>query len=310
MELFSGNWNLNDLAIIKFSGPDAAKFLNSQITNSVSNLNNNQAKPFAYCTAQGRILANGFIWQMANDEIGVLISKDLVEAFVKRIKMFVLRSKLNIDYMPDYQIFGHIGQENISEKIINQPSWSCIQDNYGYWVKAPSDESSPISAWYISNNLDHRPEYCSANHDDKSIWYVLRIINGWPLIRLNTSAKFLPASLNMDLNGSIDFQKGCYPGQEIIARSYYRGKVKRRLAQAQSQAIPNNVTTNELNTLLEAEDLYDSQLNKPVAKIIESVKYKDKIYLSAEVNQADELNDNLTITENGPKLSELNFISD
>lgn len=272
MDLFSGQWNLNDLALISFEGPDAANFLHSQLTNSVKDLPYQQAKPAAYCTAQGRILTNCIYWRIDETSFAVIVALDLLEAFIKRMKMFVLRSKLSINYLPDYKITGTT--ENMPEAIKTAPDWTCYKKDQSFWIKAPNNNKSNMT-WHISKDID-----LSNYSDNSSAWYAMRIAAGWPTIRKASAEKFLPSTLNMDVNGSIDFQKGCYPGQEIIARSHYRGTVKRRLAFAVAD-IDSSINN------IDISDLYSSNSNKPIARIIDYAIIQQQIYIAAEANIAD-----------------------
>src|SRR5690606_41991694 len=94
-----------------------------------------------------------------------------------------------------------------------------------YRIMTPTAQPERPAAWWLS---DTPPATSGAAEDDA--WTALRLAGGWPWIRATSQDMFLPASLDMDLNGTIDFSKGCYPGQEVIARSHYRGTVKRRMA--------------------------------------------------------------------------------
>lgn len=321
MDLVRGKWHLNDMAVLQFEGEDAANFLHAQITNSVKKLPVGQAMPCGYCNAKGRLLANGILIAVTADRFYFLIAKDLAQAITKRLQMFVLRSKVTVKELENIKIYGFCGTENIPENITKLNPWQTLADKNSatdkeiIWVKAPDVNNQ--SAWLLSGSS--LPEYTET---EISSWYANRIINGWPLIRHNAYEKFLTTALNMDLNGSIDFNKGCYPGQEIIARSHFRGTVKRRMAQGRV-IFTNSETNNEISidknkqtqvTGLSNEtqtagtqilDLYscDSPTERPVARVIETAQHDGYIYVCAEVNIQDIDNCKYLLGPNGPAIT-------
>lgn len=295
MQSISGKWYLDDLAILQIEGPDAAGFLHAQLSNTVINMAPKQAVPAAYCNAQGRLLANGIVICMAVNKFYFVLAKDLANNILKRLSLFLLRSKAKISLLTDTYVYGLAGNEHMPAQLSNSNPWQCYSNSTDTWVQAPSISSK--SCWLISTE-----QADIANNSDKSLWYADRISSGWPLIRLNNQEKFLPAALNMDLNGFIDFDKGCYPGQEVIARSYYRGNSKRRLAAGIAKL--DNTHNISINTSL-LTDLYSSANpnDKPVGRIIEAAITANKLYVSAEINMSDWPSTEYLAGPNGPALT-------
>ena len=210
---------LGRYGLLSVSGEDARDFLHAQLTNDVQGLASDRAALAGWCSAQGRLLATllvvpapqGFLLQLA---------RDLAPAVAKRLGMFVLRSKVKVA----------------------DESASWVQD--GVW---DADFQQPDVAWkdgvatvrvgerrfiQLGRNIAEKP---TATEED---WVLGEIRAGRPFISSATQDKFVPQMVNLEKLGGVDFQKGCYPGQEIVARAQYRGQVKRRMVQMQGAAHP------------------------------------------------------------------------
>ena len=205
---------LNRYGLLSVTGADARAFLHAQLTNDVANLAPDRAALAGWCTAKGRLLAtmlvipsaDGFLLQLAND---------LAAAVAKRLSMFILRSKVKISDESD--------------------AWA----QYGLW-----DADVPVSgvAWQdgaVTVSLGERrflrigknlAQSCAQSEER---WTLQEIRAGRPWISAATQDQFVPQMVNLETMGGIDFQKGCYPGQEIVARAQYRGQVKRRMTRVE-----------------------------------------------------------------------------
>lgn len=266
---------LNDFAILAVTGVDAADFLHKQLSNDVLHIGPAHARWAAYCTAQGRILASVVVWQPAADRILMMVARDVAQAFAKRLSMFVLRAKAQV-VLADLQVYGCFLTPQAPGALSAEP-WVRLADARGDWISAPAASGGTPRAWLVRETglpLDARA--------DQSAWRVADIHAGLPWIRASTQDLFIPQTLNMDLNGGIDFKKGCYPGQEIIARSHYRGTVKRRMARgaipwANSQTLPPP-----------GADLYIAQGDgRPAGRIIDLAHDGQTLHILAERSLAD-----------------------
>ena len=222
--------------LIFVEGVDAASFLQNQLSNSVLGLNRTFAPHIAqthdsvrlvgYCSPKGRLLASAWLGQFpddinAPDRFALFLSKDIAASIAKRLAMFVLRSKVKvIDASSQWSISGYTcNEENIADLKIEAgqiglrlPNVLANNHMYSRALIALKNDGA-------ENNLS----------DDSMQWDHLEVMSAIPRIVLATQEQFVPQMINFESVAGVDFKKGCYPGQEIVARSQYRGVIKRRL---------------------------------------------------------------------------------
>jgi tRNA-modifying protein YgfZ len=240
---------LKDWSCISVIGPDAVDFLQNQLTNSVKSITNTPAASIAtphqqnrfagYCSAKGRLMASFWITRQdtavggANVEgtesqpaFYLFISKDLAATLAKRLSMFVLRSKVKVvDLTESIDIYGYAAEAN-------EP-----RDDLSKMVAMSGIITAELPA--VSINQVQTKRYLLAVPKTQAMgdvhdaalqaWNWLEIQSAIPRITQATFEQFVPQMVNMESLRGIDFQKGCYPGQEVVARSQYRGTIKRRL---------------------------------------------------------------------------------
>ncbi|MDF1828911.1 MULTISPECIES: YgfZ/GcvT domain-containing protein [Cycloclasticus] len=208
--------------IIAFSGEDAAHFLQGQTTCDVLALKNSDAVFGAVCNPKGRVIT--LFHLIKHDETYYMVlSSDMASIIIKRMKMFVFRSKVEItDASNDYKVFG-----------INQPLPPAMSSLLAPLKSIKYQSDSELSLLIVATQ-----QYTTAKTDpsialqsNETDWQLLLINECIPEITTETSELFIPQMLNMDLLNGINFQKGCYTGQEVVARMHYKGTVKRRLVQ-------------------------------------------------------------------------------
>ncbi|MGB6241216.1 MAG: folate-binding protein [Castellaniella sp.] len=278
-----GQWRLPEQAVIRLEGPDAVEFLHGQLSNAVQGLPDDQARPAGYCTAQGRLLANGILWSAGPQALDLMVSRDLAEGLLRRLRMFVLRAKVTLTLDDTRPIMGVCGASHMPTALHGLPAWSRRDVAGDTWIMAAHTSSHAPAAWRIaaptagSAPADHSPAA------DSDAWRAACLSQGWPWIRTASQDIFLPSALNMDLNGSIDFHKGCYPGQEVVARSHYRGTVKRRMA------IGTAPWPAERPAPAAASDLYAAggDAGRPVGRLIEVAVWREQLYAAAEITLSD-----------------------
>ncbi|MGE4570028.1 MAG: folate-binding protein YgfZ [Gammaproteobacteria bacterium] len=196
-------YQLTNRTLLKFSGADAENFLQAQLSNDISKLDVGNAQLGAYCQHQGKILA--LFWVMRDgDDFLLSLPGDLVEALLPRLRMFVLMSDVVIeDISNEYTQIGHIGATSNNAYRINQRLSVAVvvQDNAANIEISSQDE-----------------------------WTKACIETALPEVTHATTELFVPQMLNLDIDEiGVNFTKGCYPGQEVVARLHYLGKAKRRL---------------------------------------------------------------------------------
>jgi len=283
---------LNDLGVIHVFGEDAKTFLQNLITADIKNLSFKETYPIAqlsgYCTAQGRLTASFWIsttHPTEGDHFLIWISKDVAEYFVKRLKMFVLRSKVKIEYqLQESIIFGFIGEASEFNHLTSQRA---ISDFIELPAVKGKDEKKESRFIFIPTEQFQ----IESNASDIEYWNLLEVLSGIPRVTQATVDKFVPQMINFESVGGINFQKGCYPGQEVVARSQYRGTIKRRLFIMSMNLTPGS------ELLIPGAEIYDAnEPNQPVGMVVLSSfsKLENKIYLQVEL-KLDSVDKNLAI---------------
>ena len=258
--------DLSHLGLLEISGADAVIFLQGQVSNDALMLNGSNAHYTAYCNPKGRMLAL-FLAFAHYDHLHLQFNRELLEPIMKRLKMYVMRSKVEIKDVSDSIIkFGLNGLEAASmleavfSKIPTEDYELASLEN-GAILKLPSyndDARFEIFTDAINAPLIWDALKSNSKVVEKPHWDWLEIQAGIPDIELKTQEQFVPQMLNLDILNAINFKKGCYTGQEIVARTHYLGTVKRRtyLAEITSETAPNagdkvlDATQNEVGQIV------------------------------------------------------------
>jgi len=233
----NGAVRLDDWGVIRAQGADAGTFLQGQLTNDVQGLGAGEARLAGYCSAKGRLLATFVVWRDEAGDFLLACSADLLPQTLKRLSMFMLRAKCKLtDASAERPLWGVAGE----------PAWAAL-------AALPS-VSLPARAWSVASvapatpagtlvrlpdaRIDGLPVpralYLGADLPaplpalDPATWRGLEAASGTARIVAATVEQFVPQMVNLELVGGVNFQKGCYPGQEVVARSQYRGTLKRR----------------------------------------------------------------------------------
>ena len=247
--------DLSYSGLIRLTGPDRESFLQAQLSNDVTQLASGRAQYSAYCSPKGRVLASLLLWRDPQAHF-LQLAADLSEPTRKRLGLFVLRAKVKLeDAEDDFVRIGCAGRQarehldRCGLALPSAPFEVCQSD--GVTVIALSEQRfelvlAPDLAPDLWNSLAKLALPIGAQ-----AWEGLEIGAGIPTITALTQDQFIPQMLNYDAIGAISFQKGCYPGQEIVARTRYLGKLKRRmvLANVKSKIAPKP-----------ADQLYSEQL--------------------------------------------------
>ncbi|HEB77145.1 MAG TPA: folate-binding protein [Methylothermaceae bacterium] len=218
------------LAGIAVAGADAFTFLQGQATCDMRQITPGRSRLGAFCNPQGRVVATFRI--LAQDEgYLLLLAADLLEPVIRRLQMYVLRAKVSIQTADvglagiggmAARLFPDLPEEANTVTRIGELNWVRIADPEPRWLV--------VGDFPCVEQLRQRLATTSGIATmDESYWSLREIRSGIPTIHRATSEKFLPQMLNLELLGGVSFNKGCYTGQEVIARSQFRGQVKRRL---------------------------------------------------------------------------------
>ncbi|PKO46008.1 MAG: folate-binding protein [Betaproteobacteria bacterium HGW-Betaproteobacteria-22] len=238
--------DLSHLGLLQIQGSDASTFLQGQLTNDIKQLHGSNAHYTAYCNAKGRMLAI-FLAFAQDSQFFMQLPKALVEPITKRLRMFILRSKVEIhDASASMIKIGLNGPHapsllsTLFSEIPTQENTFTTHDNITLLRL-----SGTQPRFEILTDIEHASEIwqilsAQATPVTADVWEWLDIHSGIPDIKTSTQEAFVPQMLNLDLLDGINFKKGCYTGQEIVARTHYLGKVKRRmhLAHLDTSAVP------------------------------------------------------------------------
>mgnify|MGYP005650614757 CR=1 FL=1 len=271
-------FHLKDRALLKISGSDAEVFLQAQLSNDISKLDRQSIQLNAYCQHQGKILA--LFWVIRQEEDFYLsFPADLLDSIQSRLKMFVIMADVTIEDVTPQLIQIGVLEEKYS------PSFS-INEKMSLIII----ENTDLSNFDISTN---------------DLWNHSCVDCHLPDVFLTTTEKFVPQMLNLDIDEiGVSFSKGCYPGQEVVARLHYLGSAKRRLfafKADQEMQVGDSLYCSTSKTASARGDRY-----KGSGIVVSKVKYNSLFYCLAtlDVDLKDEL---ITLNnEHGPKLERIN----
>ncbi len=233
----SGSANLPEWGLIFVEGPDAATLLQNQLSNSVLGLSRIKSGEIAqghdavrlvgYCNPKGRLLASAWLAlfpkeESSDDRFALFISKDIAAATAKRLSMYVLRSKVKVTHVSsEWQISGIF---NLSDELNRL---SIKSDSLALRMPDVLVNGQSFGRVLIAQKKEILGQETPNIYLEQ--WNSLEVLSAIPRIVLATQEQFVPQMINFESVFGVDFKKGCYPGQEIVARSQYRGAVKRRL---------------------------------------------------------------------------------
>lgn len=252
---------LDHLAVIEVSGDDAGKFLQGQLTCNVYDLSETKANVGAFCTAKGRVISTLVIIKIEQRFL-LLLPNSLLAKVISKLKMYVLRSKVTLaDKSHDLKLIGLFSPDNPAGNTLPVTDYQIVYCAATCIIKLPSP-SPRFLCLTDSNSLGdsiqtlHELGYQPGNPSE---WHYQDISSGFPWFDETHSEQFIPQMLDIDRLGGISFDKGCYTGQEIIARTHYLGKSKRQLFLAEcnrtfandgSFAVLNSTTQDKCGDIL------------------------------------------------------------
>lgn len=209
--------------MVQFAGPDAANFLQGYLTCDTTKLTDQQAQPGAFTNLKGRVVANGWVWGNATN-VQMLISVELTQAVAEFLKMYLNFAKTNLSVAP---FAPEVALAESTQEDINLGAGKTLRST-GFTAPADSAEQQDLSLAWLDHTISQREV----------------------LITTATSATLLPQMLGLTDLGAVSFDKGCYLGQEVVARAQHRGEVKRRLRHIEfsaEQAIPAGASLDDDN---------------------------------------------------------------
>ncbi|MDB5930553.1 MAG: hypothetical protein JWR60_2260 [Polaromonas sp.] len=234
MPQVSGITPLTHLGVIRAVGEDAVKFLQGQLTQDVALLDLTHARLAAFCNAKGRMQASFILFKRSHDDILMVCSRDILAATLKRLSMFVMRAKVKLsDASADFTLHGIMG--NAIESIAGSAgsAWAKAEFGNANMIFLYPGAGQPRALWCAPANSP-APEAAVV---DVNLWDWLEVQSGIAMVTQPIFEAFVPQMLNYESVGGVNFKKGCYPGQEIVARSQFRGTLKRRAYLVHADAV-------------------------------------------------------------------------
>lgn len=239
--------HLKDMGVIRIAGPDSAKFLQGQITADINKVDTENSSFAAVCTPKGRIIANFFVLQSAPETYLLVIKEDVLETLLSHLKKYAVFFKTELNDVSE--------QYNVSSMFAFSGAVSPLEQ---YPLLIPTSHQDACSQLILDNSF-YRQTLTLApkteelpDAEDPAAHNVMVLLAARPLLSKKDTEEILPQWINMQRNGGISFSKGCYTGQEIVARMKYRGKSKKHLAlfaAEQSIQAGSDVVTQEGKTI-------------------------------------------------------------
>ena len=221
----NGIARLTHLGVIRVEGADAASFLQGQLSQDFVLLKPTEARLAAYCSAKGRMLASFIGFQHGPDCILLVCSRDLLPQTLKRLSMFVMRAKTKLsDATADFQLWGLVG--SAIKLIANYEALTLTSRQFdSKMVLGLHPALGQARAMWLAPAADAPP---AGEALPEGLWAWLEVHSGVATLTAPLVEAFVPQMLNYESVGGVNFKKGCYPGQEVVARSQFRGTLKRR----------------------------------------------------------------------------------
>ena len=254
--------HLDHFSIISISGDDSTEFIQGQMTQDISAIGDDEARMTAILNPQGRVMSTALIMHW-DDSIILVLNKDTVDDLIVWLSRFILRSKVTVSRL-EAHIYG------LNQNLANIESDSLDLEKEIFCLR--SIETDAERTLLITKSL-HDFSKSSITTMSSRNWQLADIQAGIPIIYKENIAKFIPQMVNLDLINGISFNKGCYTGQEIVARVQHRGKIKRRMF---------HISTQQSNTEIRPGTpvlLGDSE----VGTIIQSEPHKNQIHSLAVI---------------------------
>lgn len=242
--------DLGQLGTLRVTGEEAQKFLQNLLSNDISAVNTVTAQLSSFNSPKGRMLATFTVWQSGGDYL-LQLPLSLTAAMHKKLSMFVLRSKVKISNASDEIIYLGLAGKDAGKLIqelfgaLPENNWSVLQKDSVCVIRLSAERYQISTTMPAATALWDK----LSKHTQKSgsaCWDWLNIRAGIPVITPATQELFVLQMANLDALGGVSFKKGCYPGQEIVARTHYLGKQKRRMFLAHIESDITPVAGNEL----------------------------------------------------------------
>jgi hypothetical protein len=255
---------LSDLGCIRATGADAVAFLQSQLTNDVSGLGTEALQLTGYCTPKGRLLATFQQWR-DGDDILLQLPREILAPVLKRLSMFVLRAKAKLTdataEVESWALLGPGSDEALIAAGIAVPTATWSAARHDGLLAARLLPAGMARAMLVARPGALPAAIARLPQVAAGAWWWSEAAAAVPTVFAATQEKFVPQMLNFEVLGGVNFRKGCYPGQEVVARSQYLGKLRRRMQVAHADAAEPPAA---------GSDVYHSSDAQPVGTVVMS----------------------------------------
>ncbi len=226
-------FDLSHFALVHVSGADAEGFLQNQLTADMKQIDRDNWALSAWCLPNGRVVCN-FILYRSDSGFMLVLPSMLKENFIRKLSMYVLRAKVNVaDVDDEYTLLGLSGEniDNLTDEFGLKPDQRKVTHTENITSINFQDTTPRVLLIIKNEQLDAvmKRVLIACQESNRACWSLLDIESGIPWITSATTETHLPQMLNLDLSGGLSLKKGCYPGQEVIARMHFRGETKKRL---------------------------------------------------------------------------------
>ena len=236
---------ITDFAILQVTGNDRYEFLQNQLTSDLNKAEVEVKPEFSsWCNLKGRVIAN-FLILTTTESYLLILKKDMTDYVLKKLKMYILRSDVKINDITEEMLLVGLANFKVNPGsplvstggpredggVFDLRVDGKYGDRPGYLIRLPDFSNRFLAITHVTQ-MKRVLELTNHRHDEIvnfKIWNKLDILAGFAWIDFKNKEKFLPQMLNLDKFGAVSFSKGCYVGQEVIARLHYRGKVKKSL---------------------------------------------------------------------------------
>ena len=286
----------NEIVCIKITGADAEKFLQGQFSNDISSIKDDSYQFSSYSTNQGKVISLLRIIK-DQDSFLLLLTTNISEYFISKLSMYVLMSKVEIEIMNNYKIYGLSG--TASMEIIKNNSYenSVFEKGDCYVLNNTSERVSSAIVIHKSNDkLDNLPRFFTSMGFSSLEFNTNKLadmMRGFLRIDMITKEKYIPQVLNMEVLNGISYKKGCYTGQEIVARTHYLGKIKKRVCSIETES-----------ESMKYGDVIHNKDSESIGEIISNPQDVESLNISLAILRLDSLDKELYI--NNEKIKKIN----
>ncbi len=229
---------ISKLSILSVNGSDSTRFLQGQSTCNIDEVTESNGSFGAFCTPKGRAICTFFIIRQ-KDSFLLILPSELMEKVTKRLQLYILRSDVKLNRISEEYCLLGLNSEASSALGLELPEaqYAAACKNNMIIIRFPGSQprfvvmGTPQEAMDLWTDLTENHKFGAANSSD---WLLQDLISGIPWLNSKTSEEFIPQMINLDQLNGISFNKGCYTGQEIVARTHYLGKSKRQMFLAET----------------------------------------------------------------------------